>query len=90
MIDLSALEARLKAATPGPEWLADEAPAMILMDDGEHYEANKALVAHAPSDLAALLELVKEARALLRDELLESETGWHIRAEAWLAAVDSR
>lgn len=99
MIDLSAIEARLKAATPAPwawgdDWATLERPSdnefggdkyaelSLIGNEGQeiiplrvdHYEAiwdcrdprnepsaaDRDIIAHAPSDLAALLELVRE------------------------------
>lgn len=74
-INLSAIEARLKAATPGP-WKSEPCSAggRILVRGPEQPlsarheqqflqvcpEVDAHLVAHAPSDLAALLQLVRE------------------------------
>jgi hypothetical protein len=51
-VDLEAIRARLAAATPGP-WFAGTTNHVFQADVGEH---NTYLIAHAPADIAALLD----------------------------------
>lgn len=76
--ELAAIEARLKAATPGP-WTRDGVAArgewVVVLANGERvatmYEMaepnsdarNGDLIAHAPTDLAALVEEVRRLKA---------------------------
>lgn len=78
-LDLEAIEARLRAATPGPwaaVWLSEalkvahrHAMPWFADDAPESYrpskEADAALISHAPTDIASLLAEVRRLRALL-------------------------
>lgn len=71
MTKLDAIEARLAAATPGPWTISHRNDNQIIRADGtlvadtwyENYESNAEFIAHAPDDMAALLAVVKAARA---------------------------
>lgn len=87
-LDIRAIKARLKAATPGRWELTDYPPPVAvrvpeadicyfsLLDSGNeapNAHANAILIAHAPEDLAALVERVEELELLL-EELYHNTT----------------
>jgi hypothetical protein len=71
---LDEIEARLKAATPGPWWTTSEtaitvqnAHALVASTHSAaiEFRANAQLIAHAPADLALLLRIARAATALM-------------------------
>lgn len=74
MIDLDAIEGRLAAATPGPWYLDESLRGVEATTDGFPVEvvtwtthADAVLIAHAPGDIAALVEEVGRLRAVESD-----------------------
>ena len=86
-VDIEAISARLKAATPGPwykpegqPWLnqrivfgpsdsmPDRLEQVCSLDEGAHRpEVDATLIAHAPTDLAACVEEIRELRELVNE-----------------------
>lgn len=82
MLDIEQIRARLAAATPGPwmEWAesgdywigrcCDDVPekdAEWVCDSGDMSDENTEFVAHAPSDIAALIKELEAARAFIEE-----------------------
>lgn len=79
MTKLDEIEARLNAATPGP-WETLEGDTAVCQRDDPYAmivtevwqsDANTAFIAHAPADIARLLEIARKAREFVR--------AWHER-----------
>jgi hypothetical protein len=106
MIDIKAIEERCERATKGP-WHEYENTVSIGYTHGQDVRADNVLsnrvcrdcsledmefIAHSREDLPALLEAVKEARAIFTDMVYttgaDSDTIEPLmKAEAWLANV---
>lgn len=64
MTRLEAIRARLEAATPGP-WVKDVTGVWAGGEDNGRYDANAALIAHAPDDLRLLLTVAEAVEEML-------------------------
>lgn len=79
-LDLAPIKARLAAATPGPwtwvchstagvsEWTVFDAADHALATNRHGWRPDAEFIAHAPTDIAALLAEVERLRAELADE----------------------
>lgn len=78
--ELNAIEARCKAATPGP-WLGDSGRDIVVRDGGDwvsvfDYKApNAEFIAHARADLPGLLAEVRRLQRLLAKYQVYADTG---------------